>query len=131
MSGAGNPVMQAAARLEAAVERLASAMTTALARPAVNGVPRAEVVVLTARLEATIGRLRAALQEDWQGEGPESDPADAETPDAERPDARTLAAGTAGAAPGAGARTALPAAAPGIASRKAGRAAAMPPEREE
>ncbi|MBV1798002.1 hypothetical protein [Siccirubricoccus sp. G192] len=64
--------MQAAARLEAAVERLAAALPAALARPRPAGqpggdadsVPRAEVAALAARLDATILRLRAAMQDE-------------------------------------------------------------------
>lgn len=61
-----DPVAGAAARLEAAVERLAGA----LARPRVpaDAVPRAEVEALTQRLEATIARLKAALREQEPGE---------------------------------------------------------------
>ena len=61
-----DPVMAAAIRLEAAVERLA----ISLARPrAPEGmVPRAEVEALTVRLEATIARLKAALRDDAEDE---------------------------------------------------------------
>ncbi|WP_135469303.1 hypothetical protein [Crenalkalicoccus roseus] len=60
---ARDPVAQAAARLEAAVERLAEA----LARPrpdAEDMVPRAEVAALAERLDATIARLRGAIAEE-------------------------------------------------------------------
>ncbi|MBP0493347.1 hypothetical protein [Roseomonas indoligenes] len=55
---------EAAARLEAAVERLARA-AAAMPRvePSPVGVPVEEVAALSARLEATIARLRAALPE--------------------------------------------------------------------
>ena len=75
--------MQAAARLEAAVERLASVLETALAtapgpdaaeaemlnldRP--DMVSRAEVAAIAERLEATILRLRAALPEELRPDG--------------------------------------------------------------
>jgi hypothetical protein len=54
----------AAERLEAAVDRLAAA----LARrpepaPATDGLPQAEIATLSARLDATLGRLRGALGE--------------------------------------------------------------------
>ena len=57
--------MVSAIRLEAAVERLAEALSRprpATAAPA-DMVPRAEVEALTARLETTIARLKAALAE--------------------------------------------------------------------
>jgi hypothetical protein len=71
-SPSGDPTMQAAARLEAAVERLAEALPAALARLRQAGnpgsdadsVPRAEVAALAARLDATILRLRAAMQDE-------------------------------------------------------------------
>lgn len=50
----------AAARLEAAVERLAQALAARVA----DGVPREEVAALAARLDETLARLRAALDED-------------------------------------------------------------------
>jgi hypothetical protein len=50
----------AAARLEAAVERLAQALA---ARPMAEGVPREEVAALAARLDETLAKLRAALDE--------------------------------------------------------------------
>jgi len=53
--------LMAAARLEAAVEGLAAALER---RRATNdGVPRAEVDALAARLDAALGRLRVALRE--------------------------------------------------------------------
>lgn len=58
---AGDPLVTAAARLEAAVERLAMALTRP--RPVEDAVPRAEVEALTMRLEGTIQRLKAALRE--------------------------------------------------------------------
>jgi hypothetical protein len=69
--GAGDPVMQAAARLEAAVARLADALPAALARArapldAAGMVPRAEVAALAARLDATIARLRGVVQDDMR-----------------------------------------------------------------
>jgi hypothetical protein len=67
---ARDPVAMAAARLEAAVERLAEA----LARPRSDGhghghedsemVPRAEVAAMAERLDSTIARLRGALAEE-------------------------------------------------------------------
>ena len=65
---------EAAARLEAAVERLAAAARAvsearSTGRGGTAGVPPAEVAALSARLEATIARLRAALPEG--GELPE------------------------------------------------------------
>jgi hypothetical protein len=65
--GARDPVASAAARLEAAVERLAAAI--ARPRPApfaedIDAVPRAEVAAMAERLDATIARLRAALSEE-------------------------------------------------------------------
>lgn len=69
--GTTDPVMQAAARLEAAVERLAEVLGAVLAdRPAdgsaagAEGVPRAEVAALAERLDSTITRLRGALAEE-------------------------------------------------------------------
>lgn len=74
--GSTNPVTEAAARLEAAVERLAEALGTAFAarragepagpEGAAEGemVPRAEVAALADRLDATIARLRGVLAED-------------------------------------------------------------------
>jgi hypothetical protein len=59
----------AAARLEAAVERLAAAAS----RPRPVGVPPEEVAVLSRRLEDTIARLRQALRE-----GEEEPPEDGE-----------------------------------------------------
>ena len=70
--------MQAAARLEAAVARLAEALPGALARarqPAAEAgaapemadmVPRAEVAALAARLDATIARLRGVMQDEMR-----------------------------------------------------------------
>jgi hypothetical protein len=72
--GAGDPVLQAAMRLETAVERLAEALSLALMRPpgsaqaGEDSVPRAEVVALAERLDATIGRLRGVLQDELRGE---------------------------------------------------------------
>lgn len=61
----------AAERLEAAVERLVAALEERLTAPATapvppDMVPRAEVEALAARLDETLARLRAALDE---GEG--------------------------------------------------------------
>jgi hypothetical protein len=64
--GAADPVILAAARLEAAVERLAAAL--ARTRPPEDMVPRAEVDALTTRLEATIARLKAALRDQVEEE---------------------------------------------------------------
>ncbi|MBL6077422.1 hypothetical protein JMJ56_05335 [Belnapia sp. T18] len=76
---ARDPVGAAAARLEAAVERL----TEAFARghlPAAEGdmVPRAEVAAMAERLEATIARLRGALAEELRPEA-SAEPPPAET----------------------------------------------------
>lgn len=79
--------MQAAARLEAAVARLAEALPAALARArapvageAAPGmadmVPRAEVAALAARLDATIARLRGVMQDEMRPEGPDDAPED-------------------------------------------------------
>jgi hypothetical protein len=71
---AGDPVVQAAMRLESAVERLAEALSLALVRPpgtaqgGEDSVPRAEVAALAERLDATIGRLRGVLQDELRGE---------------------------------------------------------------
>jgi hypothetical protein len=81
---ASDPVVQAAIRLEAAVESLATALSMALMRPPGSGagdpagedsVPRAEVAALAERLDATLGKLRAALQEELRAEagGPEEE----------------------------------------------------------
>ena len=68
-----DPLGLAAARLEAAVERLAGVLGPALQRRAeaeadpdgdAGGVPRAEVAALAARLDQTITRLRSALAEE-------------------------------------------------------------------
>ncbi|MDN3564002.1 hypothetical protein ACFQY5_01640 [Paeniroseomonas aquatica] len=74
--GARDPMAMAAARLEAAVERLAQAV----ARPrAVTGredsetVPRAEVAAMAERLDATIARLRVALAEELRPAPSETD----------------------------------------------------------
>ncbi|MBY0329700.1 MAG: hypothetical protein K2X49_03380 [Acetobacteraceae bacterium] len=74
-AGKADPLMQAAARLEAAVERLAEALGADLAeraaRAAADGsdgaadmVPRTEVAALADRLDTTINRLRGALAEE-------------------------------------------------------------------
>jgi hypothetical protein len=78
-TAATDPVGQAAARLEAAVERLADAFAVLLAdrrssgdaaRDGLGGaaledmVPRAEVAALADRLDATVARLRGALAEE-------------------------------------------------------------------
>lgn len=77
--------MQAAARLEAAVARLAEALPAALARArqpvaeagaAPDMVPRAEVAALAARLDATIARLRGVMQDEMRPEGPDDVPED-------------------------------------------------------
>lgn len=54
----------AAERLEAAVERLARALASWRPPPPADMVPRAEVEALAARLDETLARLRAALDED-------------------------------------------------------------------
>lgn len=74
--------MQAAARLEAAVERLAVVLQARLSRPDMadpdhleagdapqtgDTIPRAEVAALAERLEATVARLRAALPDELRG----------------------------------------------------------------
>jgi hypothetical protein len=66
---ARDPVGAAAARLEAAVERLSEAFARARP-PASEGdmVPRAEVAAMAERLEATIARLRGALAEELRPE---------------------------------------------------------------
>ena len=73
---AADPVGEAAARLEAAVERFAEAFATFLADrggAASPGsgpasieelIPRAEVAALADRLDATVARLRGALAEE-------------------------------------------------------------------
>ncbi len=65
---AGDSVAQAAARLEAAVDRLSRAAAN---RPAVpsgeaeaTGADRAAIAALAARLDETIARLRGVLGED-------------------------------------------------------------------
>jgi hypothetical protein len=77
MSDSGSdPVVQAAIRLEAAVESLATALSMALVRPPSpeDSVPRAEVAALAERLDATLGRLRLALQDELRAEaGPEEE----------------------------------------------------------
>lgn len=68
-SGTSDPVMAAAARLEQAVERLAEALArpraAADAMPRAEGdmVPRAEVAALSARLDASLARLKTALRD--------------------------------------------------------------------
>jgi hypothetical protein len=66
---ARDPVGAAAARLEAAVERLSEAFARAR-EPAADSdmVPRAEVAAMAERLEATIARLRGALAEELRPE---------------------------------------------------------------
>lgn len=56
--------LAAAERLEAAVERLARALEAMRPPPRGDMVPRAELAALAARLEETLARLRAALEED-------------------------------------------------------------------
>jgi hypothetical protein len=60
---AGDPVGQAAARLEAAVESLARAFERSR-HDSEDMVPRAEVAAIADRLDATIARLRAAIAEE-------------------------------------------------------------------
>ncbi|WP_305879955.1 hypothetical protein [Siccirubricoccus soli] len=70
MSDSGSdPVLQAAMRLEAAVEKLAMALSASLDRLGAGAetVPRAEVAALAERLDATLGRLRLALAEELRG----------------------------------------------------------------
>jgi hypothetical protein len=69
--GARDPVVQAAARLEAAVDRLAQAIAAAMAQggpgpraAAEDMIPRAEVAAIADRLDATLLRLRGALAEE-------------------------------------------------------------------
>jgi hypothetical protein len=71
--GAADPVVQATARLEAAVERLIQALDRALdgPRPDADTVPRSEVAAMAERLDATIARLRLALAEDGRAGDPE------------------------------------------------------------
>jgi hypothetical protein len=77
MSGSSmDPVAAAAARLEAAVDRLAQvaaqprpAAIEAPAATVIMGVPRTEVLAIAARLDEAIAKLRAALAED-EGEDP-------------------------------------------------------------
>jgi hypothetical protein len=66
---AGDTVAEAAARLEAAVERLTRAVAnrpapTPAAEGEAGGVDRAAVAALAARLDDTIARLRGVLGED-------------------------------------------------------------------
>lgn len=62
---AKDPVAEAAARLEAAVDRLAQALARPRPRPDVEDmVPRAEVAAIAERLDATIARLRGAIAEE-------------------------------------------------------------------
>ena len=69
---ARDPVAAAAARLEAAVERLAQVFARP---PAEEGdmVPRAEVAAMAERLDSTIARLRGALAEELRPEAPPQD----------------------------------------------------------
>lgn len=74
--GARDPVAMAVARLDAAVERLAQAVSRP--RVATGGedaetVPRAEVAAMAERLDATIARLRAALSEELRSTPGETD----------------------------------------------------------
>jgi hypothetical protein len=65
---ASDPVATAARRLEAAVERLAEAMSRPRhAAEDSEMVPRAEVAAMAERLDATIARLRMALAEELRG----------------------------------------------------------------
>ncbi len=70
-NSATDPMMQAAARLEAAVEHLATAVSRS--RAAADSVPRAEVAALATRLEATMARLKAALRDQDVGDDEEED----------------------------------------------------------
>ena len=67
--GARDPVVQATARLEAAVERLAQALSRP--RSVADMVPRAEVAAMAERLDATIARLRMTLAEELRPAAPE------------------------------------------------------------
>ena len=72
----GDPVAMAAARLEAAVDRLAAAATAAAQKVATareagatggeagDGVPRETVRAMAERLDATLAKLRAILDQD-------------------------------------------------------------------
>ncbi len=60
-SGTSDPLMHAALRLEQAVERLADALSRPRAQE--DAVPRTEVVALSARLDATLARLKTALRD--------------------------------------------------------------------
>lgn len=85
--GARDPVAAAAARLEAAVERLAQAV----ARTHVEGedgesVPRAEVAAMAERLDATIARLRGALSDELRGALSDELRGAEPHPDADEPD---------------------------------------------
>lgn len=71
MSDRADPFMQAAGRLEAAVDRLADAL--AHPRPHANMVPRGKVEALTRRLEATIARLKGALHDQDAAGAPNDD----------------------------------------------------------
>jgi hypothetical protein len=76
--GARDPVSMAAARLEAAVERLARSVANArvlAGDTAEEGdmVPRSEVAALAERLDATIARLRIALAEELRSQVGEPD----------------------------------------------------------
>jgi chitinase len=62
---AGDPVIEATARLEAAAERLSRALAGRPAAAAAGeGPDRAAVAALAARLDDTIARLRGVLGED-------------------------------------------------------------------
>lgn len=63
MSGTEDSTALAVARLEAALDRLAEALSRWRAEQGEEGVPRAEVAALSARLDETLSRLRAALEE--------------------------------------------------------------------
>ncbi len=63
----GDPVIQAMARLEAAVDRLGRAVEQRKAIPPVaegDAVPKAAVAALARRLDETIARLRDTLGEE-------------------------------------------------------------------
>ncbi len=66
-----DPALQAAQRLELAVEKLAVAierrfeqMRAAAAAAAADSVPRAEVLALSARLDQAMNQLRGAMLDD-------------------------------------------------------------------
>jgi hypothetical protein len=77
-----DPMVVAATRLEAAVERLADRLTEVLSRtrPAEQAemVPQAEVLALAERLDDAIARLRVAVAEELRGGAAEEPPGEGE-----------------------------------------------------